>query len=267
MIKHIFSDLDGTLFNEIVTEKDAIAIKNAQDLGIRFSVATGRVHSHTLNITNNLDVNGYLICENGSYIYNPNGECIYKAVIADIQIKKVIELYRKLEYINQNDDIIYFKYDGRVIMPVMTFDSQYFKKGCEIDEGILDREHYDDLVGNIGIMSNDFEKLKKIVEDFKSILSSEFDIYISSPTTMNIVPKGVSKFDAIKKVCSIEGINTDEVVTIGDSPNDISMLKNIKMSFAMSNANDEVKSVAGYETPSVADAINMIIDFNDELQR
>ena len=63
-------------------------------------------------------------------------------------------------------------------------------------------------------------------------------------------------------VCKREGISLEEVSTIGDSANDISMLKNVRYSFAMENSSPAVKSSASFETPSVADAIKMIIDLN-----
>lgn len=183
----------------------------------------------------------------------------------DAQIKKLINIYESLDYIDKNKDIIYFKYAGKIVIPVKVLETAYLEKGYTVDEEILEKNTYDDLVGNLGIMSNDKNILEKLVNDYKLKVGQDFDVYISSENTMNIVPKGISKFDAIKHVCRKEGISLDEVVTIGDSPNDISMLKNVKISFAMSNSIDCVKSVAGYETPSVADAVKMIIDLNSEL--
>lgn len=265
MIKHIFCDLDGTLYRDGITEKDLEAISMAQDNNITFHIATGRVHKHTISIIEEINMRGYSICENGSYIYNSDDECIYSSTMNDSQIKKITGLYKKLDYINQQDDVIYFKYDGKIIVPVDTPSMDYFSKGYTVDETILEREEYSSLVGNIGILTYDQDKLTELVREYKSTYGNEFDVYISGPTTMNIVPKGVSKLEAIKIVCKRENASMDEVVTIGDSPNDISMLKNIKMSFAMSESVESVKSVAGFETPSVADAVKMVIDFNNEI--
>lgn len=266
MIKHIFCDLDGTLFSDHISKKDIEAIEIAQKNGIKFSIATGRVYSHSINIVECAKVDGYLICENGARIYNSNDDCIYKGTLSDYQIKNIIDTYNNLGYINKNEDIIYFKYDGNIILPIDGKGAEYFIKGYLVDSNITFLDTYDNQVGNIGVLSNDKEKLKMLVDDFKEVCVNEFDVYISSPSTMNIVPKGISKFEAIKMVCKDENISIDEIVTIGDSPNDISMLKNVKMSFAMSNADESVKSIAGFETPSVADAVNMVIDLNNEMK-
>lgn len=265
MIKHIFCDLDGTLYRDGITDKDLESIRMAQENNIKFHIATGRVYSHTVSIIEEADVKGYSICENGSYIYNNEGKCIYSGTMNDSQIKKIIALYKRLDYINEQDDVIYFKYDGKIVVPVDASSMEYFSRGYIVDETILERDGYNSLVGNIGILTYDQDKLAKLVREYKSAYGNEFDVYISGPTTMNIVPKGVSKLEAIKVVCRRENAGVDEIVTIGDSPNDISMLKNIKMSFAMSEAPESVKSVAGFETPSVADAVKMVVDFNNEI--
>lgn len=261
MIKEIFCDLDGTLYNEKVSEKDIAAIRSAQDAGIRFNIATGRVFSHTKDIVSQTNVDGDMICENGSYIYNNDGQCLYKASLSDDSIKKVIKAYNKLSYIT-DDEVLYFKYDGEVVIPTQCPLEGYFSKGFRVDEEILCKSTYDSKVGNMGVFSPSHEMLERIVKDLNEIFTNDFDIYISGSVTLNIVPKGVSKFEAIKMICKKRGVGLDEVVTIGDSPNDIVMLKNIKMSFAMETAKDEVKSSAAYLTPTVADAVKMIIDYN-----
>lgn len=264
MIKEIFCDLDGTLFIDKISEEDKKAILLAYDHGISFSIATGRVFEHSKSILEECKLNGYLITENGSYVYDKNQKLIYSYSMKDNQIKKIISLYENFDYIDKNEDVIYFKYDGKVIMPVDGSKAEYLTRGFEINPEITKFESYNGKIGNIGILTTDHEKLDRMINDFKKSLSSELDIYASSRTTINIVPKGVSKFEGIKHACRAENIGLNQVATIGDSPNDISMLKNIDMSFAMSNAFDSVKNIAKYETPSVADAIKMIIDYNSE---
>lgn len=265
MIKHIFCDLDGTLFREKISDKDKDAIDLARKNDISFNIATGRVVEHCTSIIQEIDCDGYLICENGSYIYDSKGELIFKRVLSDFQIKKIINVYKSLSYVDPNEEIIYFKYNGKIIMPVDGSKAEYLSRGFSIDENILNWENFDDLVGNIGILTENPEKLTRLVEDFKVNFPMELDIYKSSPTTMNIVPNMVSKFDAIKTICKREKINLNEISTIGDSANDIPMLKNIEVSFSMQESEDEVKSSAKYETPTVADAINMIIDLNNDV--
>ncbi|MGL5749460.1 MAG: HAD-IIB family hydrolase, partial [Paraclostridium sp.] len=117
---------------------------------------------------------------------------------------------------------------------------------------------------NIGIVSQDVEELRGIELYLKALFNEVLDIYFSSEHTLNLVPKGVSKHEAIKVVCERLGSNLDEVATMGDSPNDISMLKASKYSFAMKKSRSEVKDSAKFEASSVADAIKQIIKINSE---
>lgn len=264
MIKHIFCDLDGTLFIDKITDVDKNAILLAKDFGITFNIATGRVLDHSKSILEECNIEGYLITENGSYVYDKNLNLVFSQAMTDAQIKKIISIYNSFDYIDKDEDVIYFKYDGRVVMPVDGSKAEYLTRGFEIDEKICEYDAYMSKVGNIGVLTTDSKKLSKMIESFKEELSSELDVYASSRTTINIVPKGVSKLEGIKCVCKKESISLNEVAAIGDSPNDMSMLKNINMSFAMSDAFDSIKNVSKYETPTVADAIKMIIDYNSE---
>ena len=65
MIKHIFCDLDGTLYHGGIDDKDANAIHKIEKNGVRFNVATGRIFVQANNMTKDkLIINGYYICEN-----------------------------------------------------------------------------------------------------------------------------------------------------------------------------------------------------------
>ncbi|MDX5621963.1 HAD family hydrolase, partial [Clostridioides difficile] len=64
MIKHIFCDLDGTLYeNGTITKEDIVAIEEIEKKGVQFNVATGRIFKQAHNIIkDSLDMNGYYVC-------------------------------------------------------------------------------------------------------------------------------------------------------------------------------------------------------------
>jgi len=78
------------------------------------------------------------------------------------------------------------------------------------------------------------------------------------------MPFGVSKGEALKILAQIYNFNVEEVYVFGDSQNDIDMLRISRNSFAMGNAQKDVKEVARYVIPSndedgVAFAIEKIL--------
>lgn len=261
MIKHIFCDLDGTLYHEGIDECDAEAIKEIEEAGVAFHIATGRIFKQAYKMTkDSINMNGYYICENGSFIHDYKHNKIFSGTIDDNIVKKVIARFES------ESAHMYFKYDGGVVLTGGEKEFSIYSSDYVIDEEFVKRDSFDNLVGNIGVVSDDIEELSRIELYLQSEFNEVLDIYFSSPTTLNLVAKGVSKRDGIKYVCDILDAKEDEIATIGDSPNDICMLEGIKYSFAMENARDSVKESANYSAKSVKDAIEKIIKINSELK-
>lgn len=260
MIKYIFCDLDGTLYHNGISKEDAKAIELIENEGIKFNIATGRIFPQAVRmIKNSININGYYICENGSYIYDNDGNLVFKGTIDDNIVKKVIAAY------DSDEATMYFKYNGKV---VLLEENEFFKIYTNeyiVDKEFSNKDTYDDLVGNIGIVSQNIDELYRIESFFIEEFNDVLDIYFSSEHTLNLVPKGVSKDEAIKSVCKILGADLDEIATIGDSPNDISMLKTTKYSFAMENSRKEVIDSATYTAKSVSDVILKIKYINKNI--
>ena len=257
MIKHIFCDLDGTLYHGGIDDQDVKAIKEIEDKGVKFHIATGRIFTQADNMTKDkLKINGYYICENGSYIHDKDHNIIFKGMIDDEIVKKVISRF------DSDTAHLYFKYSGKVVLLDGGEVFNQYSTDYIIDPEFINRDSFNNEVGNIGVISDDIEELSRIELYLESEFGEILDIYFSSENTINIVPKGISKRKAIEHTCEILGVSMDEIATIGDSPNDISMLEGIKYSFAMSNARESVKISANYIANSVKEAIEKINKIN-----
>ena len=62
----------------------------------------------------------------------------------------------------------------------------------------------------------------------------------------DVLSKGMSKKEGIKKILEIEGIDISNAYAIGDGDNDIEMLDFIPQSVAMGNASENAKKHAKY---------------------
>ena len=257
MIKHIFCDLDGTLYHSGINKEDIDAIRSIEEKGVKFNIATGRIFRQAYKMTkDSLDINGYYICENGSFVHDKDHKMIYKGTIDDDLVKKVISRFKS------SKAYLYFKYNGRIVLLEDIQKIKSYTNDYIIDPKFINKDSFEDLIGNIGVVSNDLDELYTIELYLKSEFNEVLDIYFSAENTINIVPKGVSKRKSIEYVCNILGLNEDEIATIGDSPNDINMLEGIKYSFAMYNSRESVKKSANYTVKSVADAIEIIKKIN-----
>ena len=101
---------------------------------------------------------------------------------------------------------------------------------------LLSRGEHDDLVARKALIEERFP--------------GQFNILFSMPTFLEIMPSGVDKGKGIRRLGELYGITADEIMALGDSQNDLDMLKAAGFPVAMANAADEVKAVASYVTAS-----------------
>ncbi|MBX2860246.1 MAG: HAD hydrolase family protein, partial [Vampirovibrio sp.] len=66
-----------------------------------------------------------------------------------------------------------------------------------------------------------------------------------------VIDQASSKWNAIKVLADGWGIQTEEIMAVGDQENDVSMLQSAGIGVAMGNAPDHVKAVANYVTDSI----------------
>ena len=98
MYKLVAIDLDGTLLNSYgqISEINRQAIKKAQEKNINIVLASGRLFNSVKNISNDLGGNKYIICGNGSLIYDlQNEEIIYDKFIEKNKALQIINICEK----------------------------------------------------------------------------------------------------------------------------------------------------------------------------
>lgn len=67
---------------------------------------------------------------------------------------------------------------------------------------------------------------------------------ISNGKWLVLHPKGINKFETLKRLCSKLHISVDEVIFFGDSTNDLQIISQVGLGVAMGNAFKEVKEQA-----------------------
>ena len=99
-----------------------------------------------------------------------------------------------------------------------------------------------------------------------------YDVLLSSEGNLEFVLPHTTKGTAVEALAKHWGFSPDEVMTLGDSENDLSMLRFADAGVAMGNAKPNIKEAARYETTDnnhhgVAKAIYSAIAHNDELNK
>lgn len=236
----VFIDIDGTLTDENGTNpKNAEAIKKARDMGHYVLVNTGRARSW-INpaLLGNIPFDG-IISGMGSRIE------IGEDVIFEKNINQnFVYACAKHFWDTKNCFFISGAEKGFILNPIPYFENWHF----------YDIESPEDFNGKY--KDEKIQKLemfgKNILEDDKSFFGKQLDVY-DHGGYIECAPKGCTKSGAIKTVLNYLNIKKENSVAIGDSVNDIDMLKSVGISVAVGNAIDEVKKIADFVSTPCCD--------------
>lgn len=251
--KIIATDLDGTLLKSdtTVSSENLCAIKRLSKKGIKTIVLTGRTFYEIPSKLRNCDEIEYFVYSNGAGIQSSKKGIVYyntfdrktSCEIYEIlnSFDTLIELYsNQFPYIDEEDysedSFEYYRIDES-FLPEM----KKSRKPIKNLKGFLTDESYKIEMFDV-FFRNDSEK-----EACRKLLLEKFDgIEITSSLSSNleIIKKGTNKGSGLKKLCEITGYDLDNIIVVGDSKNDITAFNTAKTKYAVSNACDEIKSLA-----------------------
>lgn len=251
--KIIATDLDGTLLKSdtTVSSENLCAIKRLSKKGIKTVVLTGRTFYEIPYELRSCDEIEYFVYSNGAGIQSSKKGIVYyntfdRKTTCEIyeildSFDTLIELYsNQIPYIDEedysDDSFEYYRIDES-FLPEM----KKSRKPIKNIKGLLTDESYKIEMFDV-FFRNDGEK-----EACRKLLLEKFDgIEITSSLSSNleIIKKGTNKGFGLKKLCELAKYDLDDIIVIGDSKNDISAFNTAKTKYAVSNARDEIKSLA-----------------------
>lgn len=269
MIKLIASDMDGTLVSSshMISESNTNAIKAAQQKGIEFIITTGRSYEDAFpQVTENGIECNYLVM-NGSELRNVKGEIIQSLYLEQQLAEKIVEeLMKEKVYVElYTTGGTFSPSDKETCKWAVAAKINNFHKEISLDEAyetaethflfdainpvqslqeVFNKGHQ---IGKIISFSSDTEKMAELRES----LPQKYPVNAtgSFPINLEITNPLADKGEAIKQYAKDKAIAMEEIMTIGDSYNDLGMLsEDFGYTIAMGNAIDEVKAQAKYVT-------------------
>ena len=116
----------------------------------------------------------------------------------------------------------------------------------------------------------DDEKIDAHVETVVDTFGGAVSAFRSEKRFFEVINARSGKGNALLSYCKQNGVDVLDAVAIGDSMNDIPMIKNAGLGIAMGNARDEIKAVADYvcdtnDNDGVAKVIDMLINGTFEM--
>lgn len=266
-IKMLALDLDNTTLDRDsrLSEANRESLKEIIKRGVHVVIATGRSFSSLPDDMLFLEGLEYIITSNGGEIRNlREGEVIYRSCIDPDVIETVHEIFTEnphmLEvfvkghaYIGRKEyeDIMNGSYSYRDKLYVLNTRNPV----DNIMKFMLDKKND---IENINVFFEENEKRTGMRRILRNIRNA--NITSSLPQNLEIGGESTSKGDALSFLSGHLGIDREEVIACGDSPNDESMLRFAGLGIAVANAEPELKAVADVITVSnEEDAVAKII--------
>ena len=251
-IKLFVTDLDGTLLptGQIVSPKNIKAVQDMVKAGITVTIATGRMYQSALPIAKSLGVDVPIITYNGALIKSVSGEIFYTNYIDSKLVIDIINFCKERNWYLQTyrDDILYLsEYNDYA----RGYENAVKVSGNEVGwNGLL--EIVDEVPKLLTVTSGNEESLERI-KIIKDNFGDKISAFQSNADYVEITSPNVSKAAAISILAHKLKIDISEVMAIGDSYNDLPMLKAAGKSIAMGNAVDEVKTFCNFITGNCID--------------
>lgn len=249
-MKILATDYDGTLrIGDDVSEENKQAIKTWRAANHLFGIVTGRsMESIKADIERNELCVDFVIGNNGGAVYDANFKEIKTWYM---EFQRTMEM---IEYIKHEPCISYILNDGfyrsKIVVDAQKEDKKYAHTVMEKSaEEMLANGKIAQIVVSL---DNDEEGLRigeHINQKFNDIAVAYRNI-----NCVDIAPKGVSKASGLAYMVEKLHVKVEDVYTIGDSYNDISMIEEFN-GYAMAQAPQEVQENALKRFDDVAKCI------------
>jgi len=248
--KALMIDVDGTLIRNSVKEvlpskKVREAISKADRL-IYVGLATSRPYPFVSHLLKNLGISGPCILTSGAQIYDPvKKKVVYEKIIDKTLVSKIFKIVNKYNLTVLDD--------GRG------------------EKGNLKRKDINRPI-QLWFQVHDQEKVDDIFSDMSTLPSLSVHKIISrfdGNVELLIGHTEATKQHGILKVAEILGIETHDIIGVGDGYNDFPLLMACGLKIAMGNAVADIKAIADYIAPSVeedgvADVIEKFVLKNEK---
>ena len=258
-IKLIASDMDDTLLNHDnkISERNANAIRSALDKGVVFMIATGRMFCSARPYALDLGLDVPLVTYNGALVKAAkSGEVFYEHKLNYDTALEVLAYCKEHKYYAQvyiGDDILVDKkgkwsdkYSEIIGVPI-----------TEIGEAVYEIKEAPYKI----LVMTETEDFQAAWKSFAEKFAGKIVVTSSRDNFLELMEPGVNKWEAVKAVAESYNIKPEETMCIGDSNNDLAMIKNAGIGVAVGNAKDSVKEHAKIVTASNNDdGVAMVVE-------
>lgn len=252
MIKLAATDLDGTLIssNGEISNENFEAMKNAMNNGLYVVPTTGRSFYEMPESLREKKTYTHCICSNGAVIFDRDGKEIWKSTFSKAETMELfsilseydtmIEVYTKGTPVTEKSKLTKESYIHYRVEENYHDVLTATRKGTENLESFLMEN--DEGAEMFNIFFSDMDERK---EAFERIGKLDYvELTTSMESNMEILQRSVNKGSSLTMLCEKLNVKKEEVMAMGDSRNDLTLLSAAGTALAVANACDDLKQVA-----------------------
>ena len=263
MIKLVLSDMDGTLLpfgEKIVSGRTRNAIRAAQEAGIHFGPASGRDRAALLVsfagdekcVRTGIMGNGKQVYLDGELILHEEFDAAAIAALA----KAVLPFRGCFVMVNAVDDPLSENAQG-LCLGIASDDEDALATvaGARQKASVVSAIPHGLAAISGGVFIDERHANADEVRAALKAAAAEvnLDFLQPAPFFLDVIPRGWTKASALPALLDALGLDLDEVAFIGDSENDLTMMRAVPHAYAVANATPEAKAAAGQIIASAQD--------------
>lgn len=252
MIKLAATDLDGTLIssNGEISNENFEAMKNAMNNGLYVVPTTGRSFYEMPESLREKKTYTHCICSNGAVIFDRDGKEIWKSTFSKAETMELfsilseydtmIEVYTKGTPVTEKSKLTKESYIHYRVEENYHDVLTATRKGTENLESFLMEN--DEGAEMFNIFFSDADERKEAFERIGKL--NNVELTTSMESNMEILQRSVNKGSSLTMLCEKLNVKKEEVMAMGDSRNDLTLLSAAGTALAVANACDDLKQVA-----------------------
>lgn len=259
VVRLIVTDLDGTLLDDEkhIPNENVLALREAMENGIHVSIATGRNFHSAKAYVQELGLDVPVVFQNGAFIYQWMGnKIIYQTSLQKEIAERVINEARKFglfyilygDFLDEKDMYVDMDYSGNF--------STYLRQNSwrlNVVEDVTKHLSKEKGLAEVALVGNEeliLTTLENSLDGFKDKTSIVKNNVVGNETFYEVFGPNSSKEHAMKFLFEYFKVKPEETMYLGDSYNDIGLLKMVGYPVVMQNAHKDVQMYAKYITKS-----------------
>ena len=248
-IKLIALDLDGTLLNSALrlSEGNGEAVRRAQDKGVKIVLATSRWFGLAKRTADHLGIDTPLVCSNGALVRRPSDGREILHLRLDQEVAREVTALgdeRGWEMFTTIEDATFMRMRPGVI-------PESLPGGLRISERQADEVARGQPTAVLVFGQEAVDEIsQRLLPAYDGRAKFSLNRPPNLPHYVVLTHPDADKGSALETVCREMDVPLTDVMAMGDSESDLSMLRLAGLGIAMDNSPDEVKRAALHIAPS-----------------